>query len=258
MKNETPATSPGSPLISIITVVFNGGAVIEKTIQSVSTQTFSDREYIVVDGGSKDNTTDIIKRHSRVIDTWRSEPDKGIYDAMNKGISMAKGRWLIFMNAGDTFFEATTLEKFAGSLPYLDRADMVFGDAYMTSPDGNEGVRTLSDSNVFLIRNMICHQCIFYSSQLFQKVGAFDTSYRLTADFEHLTRIKWSELNIIKIPYVISRYSLDGVSATKEGIVKIWKERIRIFEDNKRVPWLIRVTFSFYAKMALRYRGVKK
>src|SRR4051812_15125406 len=90
-----------SPVVSVITIVYNGGALLEGTIQSVLKQDPTHLEYIIIDGGSKDNTLDVIKKYTDQIDFWVSEPDKGIYDAMNKGLNAATGDYVWFMNAGD-------------------------------------------------------------------------------------------------------------------------------------------------------------
>jgi len=100
---EQSGTSVQKPLISIITVVFNGEQLLEKTIQSVINQTYDNVEYIIIDGGSTDRTIEIIQKYEHAIDYWISENDKGIYNAMNKGISLATGAWVNFMNGGDIF-----------------------------------------------------------------------------------------------------------------------------------------------------------
>ena len=97
------------PLVSIVTVVFNGEKYLEQTIQSVINQTYDNVEYIIIDGGSTDGTVDIIKNYEDRIDYWISEKDKGIYDAMNKGINLASGEWINFMNAGDIFYDEKVL-----------------------------------------------------------------------------------------------------------------------------------------------------
>lgn len=100
-----------NPLISVVTVSYNAVLTIEQTILSVINQTYPHIEYIIIDGGSTDGTVDIIKKYANRIAYWVSEPDKGIYDAMNKGIRTAKGEWINFMNAGDLFYSKDTLEK---------------------------------------------------------------------------------------------------------------------------------------------------
>ena len=96
--------------ITVITVCHNAAKTLEKTIKSVLNQTYPNIEYIIIDGGSTDDTVDIIKRYADRLAYWISEPDKGIYDAMNKGIEVATGEWINFMNAGDTFYEENTID----------------------------------------------------------------------------------------------------------------------------------------------------
>lgn len=99
------------PLVTVITVVYNAKELLEETILSVLNQTYSNIEYIIVDGGSTDGTLDIIKKYQDKISKYISEPDQGIYDAMNKGMSLSKGQWLNFMNAGDSFYSNDVLQK---------------------------------------------------------------------------------------------------------------------------------------------------
>ena len=111
---------------SIITVTYNSVNSIEKSIRSVLAQSYPDREYIIIDGGSKDGTVDIIRHYSDRINYWVSEPDKGIYDAMNKGIKIATGDYLIFMNADDVFADTEVLQKVAGLIKA--DADVIYGN----------------------------------------------------------------------------------------------------------------------------------
>lgn len=110
--------------LSIITINFNNEKGLKKTLESVSIQTYKNFEFIIIDGGSTDNSVNIIKEYQPIITYWLSEPDKGIYNAMNKGIAQAHGEYCIFMNSGDTFYDASTIEK---SLPYLDGTAIVSG-----------------------------------------------------------------------------------------------------------------------------------
>lgn len=116
-----------TPIISVITVCYNAVANIEETMLSVLNQRYDKVEYIVIDGGSKDGTLDVIKKYANKLAYWISEPDKGIYDAMNKGIAKATGDWINFMNAGDKFINEEVLNKSFVSR-YSDDVDILYGD----------------------------------------------------------------------------------------------------------------------------------
>jgi glycosyltransferase involved in cell wall biosynthesis len=246
------------PVITVITVVYNAAAALRRTAQSVAASTYRNIEYIVVDGGSKDDTVDVIHEFADTINCWISEPDKGIYDAMNKGISLAQGKWLLFLNAGDTFVNNAVLAEVSKFcvVPENQNADLLFGDVLMVHNNGREETRNLQNTVSFLLRNMICHQCIFYNREVFKRIGLFDTQYRYIADFDHLVRARWGGLTIRKIDLLIARYTLDGLSAQKENIKKIWHERMRIFAHARQVPLLTRILLWGYAKAAYEYRRI--
>ena len=123
------------PKFSIITVTYNAGAVLEDTIQSVITQTYKNVEYIIVDGGSKDRTLQIIEQYKEHIHTVISEPDKGLYDAMNKGIALASGDYLCFLNAGDCFHEDDTLQQMVHSIHGSVLPDVIYGETAIVDKD---------------------------------------------------------------------------------------------------------------------------
>jgi glycosyltransferase involved in cell wall biosynthesis len=246
-----------NPVLSIITVVFNASKTIESTIQSVLGQTYLEIEFIVIDGESTDNTLSIIKTYQNEIDLLVSEPDQGIYDAMNKGIKKASGNWLLFLNAGDHFYDDHTIERFIKFLERNRSYELIFGDVLIIERDGTEYIGHLENSVPFLIRKMICHQCIFYSKEIFSQIGLFDTRYRLSADFEHLLRVKYGGLRIAKIPEIIARYKLDGISAEKKNISAIWKERLEIFSRmSAKMNFVTLAIFWVYAKMAFEVRKI--
>lgn len=205
------------PLITIITVSFNAAKDIEKTICSVSNQSYSNLEYIIIDGGSKDGTVEIIKRYSKKINFWCSEPDKGIYDAMNKGIKRASGRWLNFMNAGDVFTQNDTIEKISVFLD--DDYGVVYGniikcfDNYKMRDTGLTMSRKLD--RIDFIRNTIHHQASFIRKSLFDKYGLYDTNYRLASDWYFF--MKSIGIGGEKSRYVnidICLFSMTGISTT--------------------------------------------
>lgn len=180
------------PKFSIITVTYNAGAVLEDTIQSVITQTYRNVEYIIVDGGSKDHTLDIINRYRKHIHTLVSEPDKGLYDAMNKGIRLATGDYLCFLNAGDELHEDDTLQLMVHSITGTELPDVLYGETAIVDEEGHFlRMRRLSapeDLNWKSFKDgmLVCHQAFFPRRELAEP---YDLRYRFSADFDWCIRI---------------------------------------------------------------------
>lgn len=155
------------PKITIITVCFNAVDVIEKTILSVVNQTYQNIEYIIVDGGSTDGTIDIIKKYEDQIDKWISEPDDGIYDAMNKGIRMATGEWLNFMNAGDWFYSDSVVEKvFSKKIP--ESLMFIYSDCELRYTGGRAIIQKTCEKT-----GDIYHQASIYKKCLHSEYGYY-------------------------------------------------------------------------------------
>lgn len=180
------------PKFSIITVTYNTGAVLEDTIQSVITQTYRNVEYIIVDGDSKDHTLDIINRYREHIHTLVSEPDKGLYDAMNKGIRLATGDYLCFLNAGDELHEDDTLQLMVHSITGTELPDVLYGETAIVDEEGHFlRMRRLSapeDLNWKSFKDgmLVCHQAFFPRRELAEP---YDLRYRFSADFDWCIRI---------------------------------------------------------------------
>ena len=180
------------PKFSIITVTYNAGAVLEDTIQSVITQTYRNVEYIIVDGGSKDHTLDIINRYREHIHTLVSEPDKGLYDAMNKGIRLATGDYLCFLNAGDELHEDDTLQLMVHSITGTELPDVLYGETAIVDEEGHFlRMRRLSAPEDLNWKNfkdgmLVCHQAFFPRRELAEP---YDLRYRFSADFDWCIRI---------------------------------------------------------------------
>ncbi|WP_418307341.1 glycosyltransferase family 2 protein [Phocaeicola coprophilus] len=180
------------PKFSIITVTYNAGAVLEDTIQSVITQTYRNVEYIIVDGDSKDHTLDIINRYREHIHTLVSEPDKGLYDAMNKGIRLATGDYLCFLNAGDELHEDDTLQLMVHSITGTELPDVLYGETAIVDEEGHFlRMRRLSapeDLNWKSFKDgmLVCHQAFFPRRELAEP---YDLRYRFSADFDWCIRI---------------------------------------------------------------------
>jgi glycosyltransferase involved in cell wall biosynthesis len=173
------------PFFSIITVVFNGENYLEETIKSVINQGYKNFEYIIIDGGSTDGTQEIIKKYENKIDYWVSEKDKGIYDAMNKGLKVANGQVVNMMNCGDFFANNKVLEK-VFKIFDKNNPDFVLGRSRFINNDGsdycikkNKIVLTSLKAGRF---NTISHQAFFVRKEIHDKMGFYDVSYRLAAD----------------------------------------------------------------------------
>ena len=183
------------PLITVVTVVFNGKDCLEETIQSVIGQTYDHIEYIIIDGGSTDGTQDIIKKNENNIHCWISEQDNGIYDAMNKGIKIAKGEWINFMNAGDTFNSSDVLAKVFYHKKYDE--DILYGDVHVRYPEFSR-IQS-AGFPCHLWRGMqFSHQSILVRSAI-HKLNFFDTTNLIAADFQFFYE---SYNNNIKFKYI--------------------------------------------------------
>lgn len=181
-----------TPKFSVITVCYNAEATIEDTIQSVISQTYHHVEYIIVDGASKDRTMDIVNRYREHIAIVVSERDKGLYDAMNKGIGLATGDYLCFLNAGDSFHEDDTLQQIVHSIHTPQLPDVLYGETELVDHEGHFlRMRRLSAPEVLTWKSfrqgmLVCHQAFFPRRDL---VMPYDQRYRFSADFDWCIKI---------------------------------------------------------------------
>ena len=216
------------PLFSIITVTWNAASVIMPTLESVRRQTSSDYEMLIIDGASSDDTLAIVKRASIAALRVFSEPDKGLYDAMNKGLARARGRYLVFLNAGDTFADDAVLARLArlatdnpgviyGQTQLVDEQRNVVGKRHLTAPK-----RLTADS--FLNGMVVCHQAFVVRRDL---APEYDLQYRLSADYDWCIRVLQKSLaNAYAGSAPIISYLADGMT-TRHHRASLW-ERYRI------------------------------
>jgi len=193
-----------TPLISIITATYNCADSIESTMQSVLAQSYPNVEYIIIDGQSTDGTIDIIKRYEKNITVFISEPDKGIYDAMNKGIRASKGIWLNFMNSGDLFYSKDSIWNSLKNID--DKVGFIYSDFYVLKKQQLKLINASYDKGIIL------HQSVIYKRELHLKYGEYIVSQKyIISDylFFHLIPIEL----ITKSLYPISINSAPGVSA---------------------------------------------
>lgn len=181
-----------TPTFSVITVTYNAEKVLEDTIQSVISQTYHRIEYIIVDGASKDGTMGVVDKYRSHIHTVISEPDKGLYDAMNKGISLATGDYLCFLNAGDCFHGDDTLQKIVHTIHGKELPDILYGETALVNEQRHFiRMRRLStpeslDWKAFKQGMLVCHQAFFAKRTLAE---SYNLNYRYSADYDWCIRI---------------------------------------------------------------------
>ncbi|RWY49266.1 glycosyltransferase family 2 protein [Mucilaginibacter gilvus] len=218
------------PTLSVITVVYNNVADIGRTLLSVLNQTHPAIEYIVIDGGSTDGTLDIINTYKSRIAKLITEPDKGIYDAMNKGLTLATGDYVIFMNSGDEFYAADTVEKVFAT---ADDADIYYGETEMLNARreslGQRRHKAPAKFNWkgFKFGMSISHQAIYIRRTL---AGPYDPAYHLSADIDWIIRAAKKAKTIVKVDGYVAKYLVGGMSKAKHR--QSLQERFRIMKKH--------------------------
>lgn len=211
--------------ISVVTVCLNAKDTIEETLLSVFNQTFKDIEVIVIDGASKDGTLESINKYKDKISHFVSEPDNGIYDAMNKGIKLATGEFICFLNADDIFYDNTVLEKVEKKLVQNPECKFLFGDAEYISKEGSKFVSYENIKNEFsIIFDNICHQSIFYHKSLFEQFGLYSDKYKIYADWDfNINCLAKNKVKAIYLQAIICKFQLGGTCSNPES-KKIYKK----------------------------------
>ncbi len=216
------------PVLTVITVVYNNVKHIERTLLSVINQTYKNIKYIVIDGGSTDGTLEIINQYRNKIATIISEKDDGIYWAMNKGLNLAKGDYVLFMNSGDEIYENTTVEKIF-LLPY---ADIYYGETLMI----NDNLEILGQRrhksptkltlNSFKYGMSVSHQAIYIKTKLLQP---YNTHFKLSADIYWILNALKRAKTVSNTNMYVAKYLVGGMSKTKHW--QSLKERFLIFKS---------------------------
>lgn len=258
--------------LSIITVNRNNADGLRKTIESVVSQTFTDFEYIIIDGASTDGSVEVIKEYAKATLPngeglgerlyWVSEPDTGIYNAMNKGILKAKGEYLQFLNSGDWLYDNSVLEAVFG---YSYSSDIITGDMLKVYPNGNS---VLDKGQVFSRKNefkdltlydmyygTINHSCSFIKNDLFKHYGFYDENYRIISDW--LFFLKLIVFHGVKAEYVdciVTKFDMSGISNSSLDILVA--ERKKALEDN--IPPQILDDYKFFNELETKYNKIQK
>ncbi len=204
--------------ISIITICFNYENGIESTILSVINQTYKNIQYIIVDGGSTDGTLDIINKYKDNIDVFVSEPDDGIFDAMNKGLKYATGTWVNFMNAGDTFYEFDTLRKIFEFSDYSN-SGVIYGSKFWAGKIYQPTkLSTLKYGGL-----MACHQSILYNRKICGEELYYKTKHKHYGDIELTRRLYIKKITFQKVDTVIANFEGEGFSSNISSAARIAK-----------------------------------
>lgn len=210
---------------SIITINYNNKDGLEKTILSVINQTCQDFEYIIIDGGSTDGSVDIIKKYTDRIDYWVSEPDKGIYNAMNKGILQAHGEYLNFMNSGDCFYDNEVLKNIFN---YCND-DMIVGKDYHYNPKYNASFQTIFPKRLSMFTfysGYLPHQSTFFKKRLFAN-ELYDEKYKIVSDWKfYIDTVIGKGASVSFVDIVIACREQDGISSGELELVKIERNRV--------------------------------
>lgn len=213
-----------APLVTVITVVRNGIPLVERTIEAVLAQTYANVEYIVIDGASTDGTVDLLQHFDEELDYWMSEPDAGLYDAMNKGLALVSDPacYVMFANADDRLYEPDTIKNLVSA---GNGADFVYGKQVLTDGETSAVLGSAVRLND-LARGNISHAATLVRRSVFATVGNFDLRYRLVADYDFVVRCFQQSVRSCFVDQIVSEVSMFGLSETQFRL--LLKERLDV------------------------------
>lgn len=214
------------PLVTVVTVVYNAVDLIEATIKSVLGQSYSNLEYIVIDGGSTDGTCAIIEQYKEKIACYVSEPDNGIYDAMNKGVKLSKGEWVNFMNAGDEFYNVRVIEDVMKVGPFASTVKVLYGDMCLKIQGQTDIIKHHNNINKNVVQYSLNHQSTFVNGDWMRSI-LYDTSFKIAADANLFNETAKKGYDFQYVPVIVSNYEAsNGVSSVNQ--LKMFREFVRI------------------------------
>jgi glycosyltransferase involved in cell wall biosynthesis len=244
-KGITKQSQENLSLITVVTVVRNGEKTLEETILSVINQTYTNVEYIIVDGASTDGTLDVIRKYEDRIDYWMSEPDKGIYNAMNKGIDLATGEWINFMNSGDGFYSETVLRDIFEIESIEVDTDIIYGDTLYVYTFDSVVLKAKPIKSI-LKHLPFSHQASFVKANILKETK-FDDTYKISGDHNLFYNYYINNKIFKYYPFVVTRYEAEcGVSSTNYALIRYEDARIEGIE--KKISWKLKyiVGYSIY------------
>lgn len=249
--------------ISIITVCKNDKNRIEKTIESVINQDYENIEFIIIDGNSTDGTTEIIKKYLDKISIFVSEPDTGVYDAMNKGIKYSTGDYLFFLNAGDYFYDNNVLSRIF-TRGYNE--DLIYGNIFLYRRSKPFFIKLMPTriSNYFMLTDMISHQAIFFTRKVFDELGLYNEKYKISADYDIILKSFKKGFTYRKVKEIISIVEFEGINSKRENIRQRENERkqvqaeiykLNLFQKFMVIFYILFIKYSRYF-LGMLIRGI--
>lgn len=223
-------------LFSVITINFQNVQGLKKTIESVAKQTSTDFEYIVIDGGSTDGSTDLIQENCNIISYWESKVDNGIYHAMNKGWKNAKGKFCIFLNSGDHFFDSNVLQMAKNFIQHVD-ADIYYGNLF--AYDSKQSWISKFDEPISLYyfqHNFIPHPSTFIKRNILMNLGGYYEHYKTISDWAFFVRAFLADVRFVRMDIVISAFLMQGTSSnvdiSNEDRNKLFNNEFKFLEND--------------------------
>ncbi len=247
---------PDRPLISVVTVVFNGEANLEQTIQSVINQTYDNVEYIIIDGGSTDGSRSIIEKYDSCVSYWLSEPDRGIADAMNKGLQLSIGDYFLLLHSDDYLLEPDTLER---AVHYLKDPSPICAFSLYFDYNGQRQLTHPKPWNWRMnFKTSLLHQAVICRRDLFEQIGGFDAQFKIAMDYDFFLRAYREGINVRYINIPISVMRKIGVSAQTDDATlrRRFLEEKTVHRKNSSSMWLNLIYMAYWVAYPL-YRMCK-
>lgn len=250
------------PKISIITVCYNSANTIEETILSVINQSYQEIEYIIIDGGSTDGTIDIIKKYEQRISRWISEKDKGIYDAMNKGIKLSTGDLVHFLNSDDYFIDNNIVSEIAKVYSENERPSLIYGNVLCIDPVDNYNFTSGQEIQLKDIKNgiMMPHQGVFANRESLIKCNMFNIQYKIAADYDQISKLIKNNLPSLYINKTIAVFRLGGISSSDALNFQPITEKAISIKENFGVKAYLKYlprAFGAITRIFIRYGLIK-
>ena len=254
--DETPDTQ--EPLVSIITAVFNSREYVTRCIESVLRQDYPNIEHIVIDGGSTDGTVEILRSFDDRIAFWRSVPDKGIYDAWNKGLAEARGEWICFIGADDELLPGT-VTAYMHLAKLHPEAEYLSSQIRYVHPSGyiNPGHGRAWSWPAFARAMYVAHPASMHRRDLYERLGTYDTSYRSAADYELLLRARGT-LRAAYMPEVTAVMRAGGVSDNSSALQEAYRARVSTGGRNRLLARLDLWKWTIWFKLLPLYRAMTR